>query len=609
METPRSGAVASVGDSLGLCNHIPEAQLAGPSVGAKNQSLTFDASASSDVDGDPLSFNWSLTVPPGRNAQLVPNDRGEAQLLAAPVGTYGIEVVVSDGELESEPASLSVTIQNAAPVANAGVDFARLIGETAVLDGTASSDEDGDAITYRWELLSAPARSAAVLNGAETAQPSFLIDERGTYVAQLVVGDGDALSVPDTVQVAGGFSGSPPTARVVMSSTTTRVGATVNLDGSLSSDPDGDPLTYLWRLVTAPTGVTGTLQSPTSTRATFRPGGPGTFQIELVVSDGAFVSDPAAVAITAERPTPGSGPDRFDPNEIHFIGTLSRTCDAECAAIARYDSPDLFATGFNFQGAQKQGVIAEDGRFLFIDEDGDLRGFRRDSYLNLPEDVVNSYPNDPHANDDLILAGACGVLAQGEVYEVAGDVWYNCGSTGAFRTAPRAGMPTPREFLVPRGEEAISLGPNEYIAYNERPPTAVSVRRMSDQSIVGNPIPIQTDSIVFARHSVDGWLVSYEPSGGGRRVLDFVRYSDGARTRQGEYEGPLPANPPGATRLDDDVYGQLDHLGRLYLLEREGQLANIIRFVPDGADQGTEVYTFRSEPAVLYFNGAFVSAR
>lgn len=89
---------------------------------------------------------------------------------------------------------------NAAPVAAAGPDAAVSVGIPVALDGSGSSDADGDAVTYAW-TLSAPAGSAASLDDATSETPSFVPDVEGAYVASLTVNDGTDDSAADQATI------------------------------------------------------------------------------------------------------------------------------------------------------------------------------------------------------------------------------------------------------------------------------------------------------------------------------------------------------------------------------------------------------------------------
>ena len=155
--------------------------------------------------------------------------------------------------LFSTPDSVVVTAYEAGndpPVADAGPDQSGLVGDAVTLDGSGSSDADGDPITFSWVFVSRPAGSIAAFDDTNAVNPSFVIDLSGDYVAELVVSDGLDDSLPDQVVVS--TDNTPPVADAGPDQTAF-VGDTVTLDGSGSSDVDGDPLTFSWSL-TIPAG-------------------------------------------------------------------------------------------------------------------------------------------------------------------------------------------------------------------------------------------------------------------------------------------------------------------------------------------------------------------
>lgn len=91
---------------------------------------------------------------------------------------------------------------NTVPVANPGVDQSVTLPATVTLDGSASSDADGDSLTYAWTLTSVPSGSTAVLSDATEVNPTFTPEIPGVYVAQLIVFDGTDMSSAATVSIA-----------------------------------------------------------------------------------------------------------------------------------------------------------------------------------------------------------------------------------------------------------------------------------------------------------------------------------------------------------------------------------------------------------------------
>ncbi len=101
-------------------------------------------------------------------------------------------------------------VANTVPVADAGGDVSSTTGSAVILDGSGSRDDDGDALSYTWEFASVAngsSLSSTDILGADTMSPSFLTDMDGDYVIRLVVHDGTAASVADTVTVTASASG------------------------------------------------------------------------------------------------------------------------------------------------------------------------------------------------------------------------------------------------------------------------------------------------------------------------------------------------------------------------------------------------------------------
>lgn len=86
---------------------------------------------------------------------------------------------------------------------------------------------------------------------------------------------------------------------------------TVSLDGGLSHDADGDPLTYAWTLTAVPEGSTAALSDPSYVAPYFIADKPGSYTVRLIVNDGEADSEPDFVTITTLNmaPTADAGPD------------------------------------------------------------------------------------------------------------------------------------------------------------------------------------------------------------------------------------------------------------------------------------------------------------
>ncbi len=195
-----------------------------------------------------------------------------------------------------------MTIQiNTAPVAEAGPDQTVGQGDMVILDGSGSSDAEGDPLTFHWAITQEPPGSSATLSDPTAVLPTFFANAAGIYVIQLVVSDGTADSAPDTVTISTDNSLAVADAGPDQS---VSAGDTVTLNGTGSSDVDGDLLTFAWSLASVPTGSVAALSDPTAILPTFVADVEGTYVVELIVNDGTGGSTPDTVAITTGNSSP-----------------------------------------------------------------------------------------------------------------------------------------------------------------------------------------------------------------------------------------------------------------------------------------------------------------
>ncbi len=194
---------------------------------------------------------------------------------------------------------------NLPPTANAGTDVSVSLGQKVTLNGSLSKDPENTVLAYNWSVKTKPGSSTLILQNATSVNLEFTPDAVGTYVLTLRVTDDHSQSASADVTVTVGLPGKAPTANAGASLTTT-YGNKVVLDGSASSDPDGDKLTYTWSFKTRPAGSASTLAitNANQAKAEFEPDVVGQYVLTLTVNDNVWAGVPADVMVTVnESPT------------------------------------------------------------------------------------------------------------------------------------------------------------------------------------------------------------------------------------------------------------------------------------------------------------------
>ena len=275
-------------------NNPPVANAGDNQIVAKDSNVSLDASASTDPDGDTLSYTWTLTSQPNDSTTtLSVTNTATTSFIADKAGTYEATVTVSDGELSSTD-TVTITVINNPPVANAGNNSSVIKGDTVNLDGSASTDPDGDALIYTWELTTKPTSSNSSLSSTNTATTSFVTDLVGTYIVTLGVNDGE-FSDEDTLFIIANELSSNNNAPIANAGSNQSVVTgieviTVNLDGSASFDPDGDVISFAWTFSSKPSASSATLLNANTATPSFIADVVGTYNLTLSVSDGEVTS-------------------------------------------------------------------------------------------------------------------------------------------------------------------------------------------------------------------------------------------------------------------------------------------------------------------------------
>jgi len=219
----QAGVIVGEADVIfGTENFAPVAGIRQRSVPGSD-TVTLDASPSLDVDGDSVSYEWSLIAPSG---SALPTSSSQALWDVQPdiAGTYTAELVVVDslgqrsnaatteflaiespqglalantpvaaaqfdGQVQSAGSLITLNPTGSAPSARLDVVTSSVIGQPLTLNGRRSFDLNGEALDYNWALLSAPNNSVSFLSPSGPGQASLNPDVLGDYVVQLSVND------------------------------------------------------------------------------------------------------------------------------------------------------------------------------------------------------------------------------------------------------------------------------------------------------------------------------------------------------------------------------------------------------------------------------------
>jgi V8-like Glu-specific endopeptidase/PKD repeat protein len=265
-----------------------------PSSPKVGETVTFDASGSNDPEGSISSYEWDFNNDGGTDAtgQTVSHTFSSS-------GDRDVTLTVEDDGDNSESLTLTVSVDSADPPS---ADFGYTpsnpqVGETVSFSEQAS-DPDGTVQSYEWDFDD---DGTAEKTGA-TVSHSF--GSAGEKTIRLTVTDGDGNSATATRNV-NVVQNQAPTADAGPDQSVDE-DTVVTLDGSGSSDPDGDSISYSWQQTAGPNITLSDADTATPEFVAPSVTGVATLRFEVNVSDGNGGTDTATVDITVN--SAGSGP-------------------------------------------------------------------------------------------------------------------------------------------------------------------------------------------------------------------------------------------------------------------------------------------------------------
>ena len=396
-------------------NRAPIAEF---SLGGSGLSLSVDAYASRDADGDALTYAWSF----GDGATA---EGPTATHAYAADGSYTVTLVVSDGRASASASRVYQAVRpNAAPVAVMDVTGSDL---TWTFDGRASSDPDGEPLSYEWSFG----------DGATAVGPTatHTYASPGERTATLVVSDprGERSAATRVVTAV------QPNRAPVATFTVAGSHLTWSFDATGTADADGDALTYAWSF-----GASGATASHTFE--------PGTHVVTLTVTDARGLTSTAQQTVTAVQPNRApTAAFTVSGSELTWRLDASASSDPDGHALSyAWDLGDgrsavgkvvtvTYATG----GARTVRLVVNDGNGLQADSSAVVAAVAPAAGRALQAELFAVRDNGKAFSDPAAQEGAAWLL------------WANGGLAQSFRPGPGAY----RVEIVAKGDAAVNVWP------------------------------------------------------------------------------------------------------------------------------------------------------
>ncbi|MDS0282251.1 PKD domain-containing protein [Haloarcula onubensis] len=395
--TDNGGTERTVTKQITVENPAPTASFSySPSTPNPDDTITLDASAANDPDGNIVSYQWDTDGDGEYSDYRDDADDGQTTTVSYGTGgTYTVSLRVTDNGGKTVTTTQQITVENTAPNARISVSPAMPTpGGQVQLDGSRSGDPDGQIESYTWYI-----------DGDEIGHDealSYQFDRRGTYEVRLEVTDNGGLTAANTTTV--GVS-NPPDPSMTTSPATIGTGASVTFDASGSTDPDGRITSYHWRFEDGTT-KTGEAVSRSFDRT-------GERSVTLTVTDNSghertleetitvYPAPEVSMAITPDNPIEGS-PVELTASSADAIRSYQWIIDGSAAYTGATASHAFTEAGDQtvvLRATSTEGVTTQVSQTVSVDQDASFELTSNQGQVRAGETAVimfsvnNNIPN------------------------------------------------------------------------------------------------------------------------------------------------------------------------------------------------------------------------
>ncbi len=375
-------------------NSPPHAIITSPIEGESyftSDSIEFDGSDTYDPDGDEEldTYLWESD----RSGELSTSVTFQQNLEE---GMHNITLTVTDTKEASSRAEVTITvtmIPNSPPTADAGDDKSGKVNEDISFDGSASTDPDGDTLSYHWDF------DGDGIWDDHNKTTTHAFEQVGTYYIALMVEDTSGANDTDNMTVTI-VENLPPTALITIIDAgdppLVNVNTTIDFDASSSSDPDDETLYYSWDF--NGDGEEDSQSSDPSHKYTE----PGVYTVTLTVTDPYEANATDSVEITINKPPVArmeGSETGYSGEEITFNGAASSDEDDD---LLTYEWDFQSDGEIDGQGVEVTHIFEEAGEYIVVLWVFDGRGGKDTAELEIVIGVRNTHPV-AHAGEDFMV--------------------------------------------------------------------------------------------------------------------------------------------------------------------------------------------------------------